>query len=133
MAKRLKIPNGQSEVVNHRSKRLAIVMSVLLFTTSEYPFGIFKRLAIVLSVLLFTTMAKRLKIPNGQSEVVNRRTDSTMAKRLKIPNEYSEVVNRRRTDSTMAAVCSSSIYSFLVAIWYLQTFLTTVYCNLTCI
>jgi hypothetical protein len=31
---------------------LAIVLSVLLFTASDYPFGIFKLLAIVLSVLL---------------------------------------------------------------------------------
>ena len=36
-------------------KLLAIVSSVLLFTTSDYLFGIFKLLAIVSCVLLFTT------------------------------------------------------------------------------
>ena len=33
-------------------KHLTIVLSVLLFTDSDYPFGIFKHLAIALSVLL---------------------------------------------------------------------------------
>jgi hypothetical protein len=36
-------------------KLLVIVLSVLLFTSSDYPFGIFKLLVIVLSVLLFTS------------------------------------------------------------------------------
>jgi hypothetical protein len=33
---------------------LTIVLAVLLFTASDYPFGIFTLLTIVLAVLLFT-------------------------------------------------------------------------------
>jgi hypothetical protein len=73
MAKRVKIAKGKSEDVNRRIDNamsilrftssdfpfviftcLAIVLSILRFTSSDYPFAIFTRLAIVLSILRLT-------------------------------------------------------------------------------